>query len=74
MKEILEKIYGKKIESIKYDQDISTFIDEDDDDNYISGTRTDAQEPYYIIYFEDETITEIKLSELIVKIFKLCQI
>jgi len=74
MKEILEKIYGKKIESIKYDQDISTFIDEDDDDNYISGTRTDAEEPCYIIYFEDETITEIKLSELIVKIFNLCQI
>ena len=70
MKEILEKIYNKKIKSIQFDQDISISI-EQDDDNYINETSTDSEEPCYIIYFEDRTITEIKLSELIVKIFSL---
>jgi hypothetical protein len=70
MKEILERVYSKKIKSIQFDQDISISI-EQDDDNYINHTMTDSKEPCYIIYFEDGTITEIKLSELIVKIFSL---
>ena len=70
MKEILERVYSKKIKSIQFDQYISVSI-EQDNDSYIEGTSTDSQEPFYIIYFEDETITEIKLSELIVKIFSL---
>jgi hypothetical protein len=70
MKEILERVYSKKIKSIQFDQDISISI-EQDDDNYINETSIDSEEPCYIIYFEDGTITEIKLSELIVKIFSL---
>jgi len=71
MKEILEKIYDKEIKSIKYDQYISVSIEQEYDDNYISGTRTDAEEPCYIIYFEDGSTNTLSISELIIKIFSL---
>ena len=70
MKEILEKIYSKKIKSIQFNQDISISI-EQDDDNYINETSTDSEEPFYIIYFEDGSTNTLSISELIVKIFSL---
>jgi hypothetical protein len=70
MKEILERVYSKKIKSIQFDQYISVSI-EQDNDSYIEGTSTDSQEPFYIIYFEDGSTNTLSISELIIKIFSL---
>ena len=68
MKEILEKIYDKKIEYVQFKQYINVYPKQYKDGE-IYETEVDAEEPSYIIEFVDGTKTVIDLSELIVKIF-----
>lgn len=68
MKEILEKIFDKKIESVRFNQYISVYPKQYKDGE-IYETEVDVEEPSYRIEFVDGSKTEIDLSELIVKIF-----
>jgi hypothetical protein len=68
MKEILEKIYDKKIEYVHFNQYISVYPKQYTDKE-IYETEVEAQEPSYTIQFVDGSKVEITLSELIVKIF-----
>ena len=68
MKEILEKIYDKKIEYIRFNQYISVYPKQYKDGE-IYETEVDAEEPSYNIQFVDGSEMIIDLSELIVKIF-----
>jgi hypothetical protein len=68
MKEILEKIYDKKIEYIRFNQYISVYPKQYKDGE-IYETEVDAEEPSYNIQFVDGSKITIDLSELIVKIF-----
>ena len=68
MKEILEKIFDKKIEFIHFKQDIDV-----DPKQYKDGeiyeTEVYSYEPTYHINFVDGSKTLLDLSELIVMIF-----
>ena len=68
MKEILEKIYDKKIEYIRFNQYISVYPKQYKDGE-IYETEVDSEEPSYNIQFVDGSEMIIDLSELIVKIF-----
>jgi hypothetical protein len=68
MKEILEKIFDKKIESVRFNQYISVYPKQYKDGE-IYETEVDVEEPSYNIEFVDGSKTTIDLSELIVKIF-----
>jgi hypothetical protein len=68
MKEILEKIYDKKIEYIRFNQYISVYPKQYKDGE-IYETEVDAEEPSYNIQFVDGSKITIDLSELIIKIF-----
>ena len=68
MKEILEKIFNKKIEFIHFKQDIDVYPKQYRDGE-IYETEVESHEPSYGIEFIDGSKTVINLSELIVKIF-----
>ena len=68
MKEILEKIFNKKIEYVRFNQYINVYPKQYKDGE-IYETEVDAEEPSYIIEFVDGTKNVIDLSELIVTIF-----
>jgi hypothetical protein len=68
MKEILEKIFDKKIEYVSFNQYIYVYPKQYTDKE-IYETEVEAQEPSYTIQFVDGSKAEINLSELIVKIF-----
>jgi hypothetical protein len=68
MKEILEKIFDKKIEHVNFNQYISVYPKQYKDGE-IYETEVEAEEPSYNIQFVDGSKTVIDLSELIVKIF-----
>jgi hypothetical protein len=68
MKEILEKIFNKKIEYIHFKQDIDVYTKQYKDGE-IYETEVNSYEPIYSIEFIDGSKTVIDLSELIVKIF-----
>lgn len=68
MKEILEKIYDKKIEYIRFNQYISVYPKQYKDGE-IYETEVDTKEPSYTIQFVDGSKITMDLSELIVKIF-----
>ena len=68
MKEILEKIYDKKIEYIRFNQYIYVYPKQYKDGE-IYETEVSSEEPSYNIQFVDGSKTIIDLSELIIKIF-----
>ena len=68
MKEILEKIFDKKIDSVRFNQYVYVYPKQYTDKE-IYETEVNAEEPSYNIEFVDGSKTEIDLSELIVKIF-----
>jgi hypothetical protein len=68
MKEILEKIFDKKIEYIRFNQYIYVYPKQYKDGE-IYETEVNSEEPSYSIEFIDGSKTVIELSELIVKIF-----
>lgn len=68
MKEILEKIYDKKIEYIRFNQYVYVYPKQYTDKE-IYETEVNAEEPSYYIQFVDGSKTVIDLSELIIKIF-----
>jgi hypothetical protein len=68
MKEILEKIFEKKIEYVGFSQYISVYPKQYRDGE-IYETEVFSEEPSYNILFIDGSKTDICLSELIVKIF-----
>jgi hypothetical protein len=68
MKEILEKIFDKKIEYFYFNQYISVYPKQYTDKE-IYETEVNAEEPSYHIQFIDGSKTLIDLNELIVKIF-----
>ena len=68
MKEILEKIFDKKIEFIHFKQDISVYPKQYKDGE-IYETEVNSYEPLYHINFVDGSKTILDLSELIVMIF-----
>jgi hypothetical protein len=68
MKEILEKIFEKKIEYIRFNQYIYVYPKQYRDGE-IYETEVNSEEPSYDILFIDGSKTVITLSELIVKIF-----
>jgi hypothetical protein len=68
MKEILEKIFDKKIEYIRFKQDIDVYPKQYKDGE-IYETEVNSYEPSYSIEFIDGSKTVIDLSELIAKIF-----
>jgi hypothetical protein len=68
MKEILEKIFNKKIEYVRFNQYINVYPKQYKDGE-IYETEVEAEEPSYTIQFVDGSKTVIDLSELIVKIF-----
>jgi hypothetical protein len=68
MKEILEKIFDKKIEHVHFNQYIYVYPKQYTDKE-IYETEVNAEEPSYNIQFVDGSKTVIDLSELIVKIF-----
>jgi hypothetical protein len=68
MKEILEKIFNKKIEHVRFNQYINVYPKQYKDGE-IYETEVEAEEPSYTIQFVDGSKTVIDLSELIVKIF-----
>ena len=68
MKEILEKIYDKKIEYIWFNQYISVYPKQYKDGE-IYETEVSSEEPSYNIQFVDGSKITIDLSELIIKIF-----
>ena len=65
MKEILEKIFDKKIESVRFNQYVYVYPKQYTDKE-IYETEVNAEEPSYNIEFVDGSKTEIDLSELIV--------
>ncbi|MFY8160833.1 MAG: hypothetical protein ACOVNU_05845 [Candidatus Kapaibacteriota bacterium] len=68
MKEILEKIFEKKVENFSYNQWISVHPKQNNNGE-IYETEVDSDEPSYVIKFADGSKSVIGLSELIVKIF-----
>ncbi len=68
MKEILEKIFDKKIEFIHFKQDIDVYPKQYKDGE-IYETEVSTYEPLYHINFIDGSKTVLNLSELIVMIF-----
>ena len=68
MKEILEKIFDKKIEFIHFKQDIDVHPKQYKDGE-IYETGVDSYEPLYHINFVDGSKIVLNLSELIVIIF-----
>jgi hypothetical protein len=68
MKEILEKIFDKKIEHVHFNQYIGVYPKQYKDGE-IYETEVEVEEPSYNIQFVDGSKTVIDLSELIVKIF-----
>jgi hypothetical protein len=68
MKEILEKIFDKKIEFISFNQDVNAHPNQYNDGK-IYETEVDSYEPLYHINFVDGSKTVLDLSQLIVKIF-----
>jgi hypothetical protein len=68
MKEILEKIYDKKIEYIRFNQYIYVYPKQYKDGE-IYETEVSSEEPSYNIQFVDGSKITIDLSELIIKIF-----
>ena len=68
MKEILEKIFDKKIENYSFKQCIDV-IPKQYNDGEIYQTEVFSEEPTYIIEFVDGSKSVLDLSELIVKIF-----
>jgi hypothetical protein len=68
MKEILEKIFDKKIEFIHFKQDIDVYPKQYKDGE-IYQTEVDSYEPTYRINFIDGSDVLLDLSELIVMIF-----
>jgi hypothetical protein len=68
VKEILEKIFDKKIEYIRFNQYIYVYPKQYKDGE-IYETEVNSEEPSYSIEFIDGSKTVIELSELIVKIF-----
>lgn len=68
MKEILEKIFDKKIEYIQFIQHVDVYCRQYKDGE-IYETEVNTWEPSYNIEFVDGSKTVIELSELIVKIF-----
>ena len=68
MKEILEKIFDKKIEYIRFNQYIYVYPKQYKDGE-IYETEVNSEEPSQSIEFIDGSKTVIELSELIVKIF-----
>ena len=68
MKEILEKIYDKKIEYIRFNQYIYVYPKQYTDKE-IYETEVNSEEPSYNIQFVDGSKITIDLSELIIKIF-----
>jgi hypothetical protein len=68
MKEILEKIFDKKIEFIHFKQDIDVYPKQYKDGE-IYETEVNSYEPLYDINFVDGSKTVLDLSELIIMIF-----
>jgi hypothetical protein len=68
MKEILEKIFDKKIEFIQFKQDIDVYPKQYTDGE-IYETEVTSSEPLYRINFIDGSDTLLDLSEIIVMIF-----
>jgi hypothetical protein len=68
MKEILEKVFDKKIEYIRFNQYISVYPKQYTDME-IYETEVNVDEPSYTIEFVDGSKNTMGLSELIVMIF-----
>jgi hypothetical protein len=68
MKEILEKIFNKKIEYVQFNQYVYVYPKQYTDKE-IYETEVNVEEPSYTIEFVDGSKTVIDLSELIVTIF-----
>lgn len=69
MKEILEKIYNKEINNIKFKQEKDLDIKQTLFSGEIYETNLELYEPIYIIEFIDKTEEKLFLDELIAKIF-----
>lgn len=70
MKELFETIYGKKVKMFGFKQNINVY-NKQYTDGEIYDTEVEADEPTYIIFFEDESKITVELSEVLVMLFNL---
>lgn len=68
MKELLERIYQKEIDSVDFNQDIQVYSKQYRDSGEIYETEVNSYEPSYTIYFKNGSKIIMSLRELIVKI------
>ena len=68
MREILEKIFDKKIEFIAFEQNVEVYPKQYKDGE-IYETEVNSYEPLYYINFVDGSKSTLYLGELIVMIF-----
>jgi hypothetical protein len=68
MKQLLQSFYQKEIENIYFNQNIEAYIKQYTDGE-IYETEISSYEPQYKIIFKDQTIENLDLQDLLVKLF-----